>query len=232
MKSTLDEVSLMIDSINIQEGTLFLTENKEVTNNRERIRNNIQSFEELLLRQKDRVKKLEQKLEKDGTKIEGLQKMINLLKQQINQKDEELQSLRSQLEDSKKSIGELRKSVESLSTQNELQEKTISSQDKMINEGFYLVGSKKVLKNMGLVSGGNLLKKSKVNLGNISQDAFTSVDIRNFNQLQIDGKKIKLLSPAPANSYSLSPNGTGYLLKITDATAFWSVSNYLVIQVD
>lgn len=239
LNATLDEISMMMDSITIHEDRLFLANNSsnEVTSSRDVIRNNIRQFELMLNRQKDRVKELEAKLKESGANSSRLEKVIRQMKQQIEQKDNEIAELRSQLDDSRRSIEKLRGHVTRLNTQvsdlnqkNAEQDETISMQDKMINECYYLVASKKELKAMGIVSGGSLFKKSKTNLGNISNSAFTPVDIRQFQSLHVNAKKAKLLSPAPVNSYSFEKDRGGWTLTITDATAFWSVSNYLVIQ--
>ena len=240
MNMTLDEITLMMDSINQSEGNLFLAGGgKEVTNDRERIKNNIHAFESLLARQKEKIKALELKLKDSGANADKLQGVINLMKNQIAQKDQEIASLRSQLADSNRSIAELRnnvatlkENVTTLNQKNAVQKETLEAQDKMINECYYLVAGKKQLKAMGIVSGGNIFKKSKANLSNLPTERFNPVDIRKFRQIHIEGKKVKLLSPAPAGSYTLAEDGNGYTLSVIDATAFWSISNYLVIQAD
>lgn len=241
MNATLDEISLMMDSITIHEDHLFLAGNNsnEVTSNRDVIRNNIRQFEQMLNRQKDRVKELESKLKESGANSSRLEKVISQMKQQIAQKDSEIADLRSQLDNSRRSIEELRGHVTRLSTQvsdlnqkNAEQDEALSRQDQMLNEGYYLVASKKQLKARGIVSGGNLFKKSKANLSNVSTDGFTAVDIRKFQTLNINANKAKLISPAPVGSYTLEKEGSGWTLVIRDASAFWSVSNFLVIQTD
>ena len=102
----------------------------------------------------------------------------------------------------------------------------------LLHQGFVLVATKKELKDMGIRTGGNLFKKSKTNLSNLPTGRFKEVDIRNFNQLKISGKKVSLISPAPASSYSLVQEDSGYRLIINDPSSFWSISNYLVIQAD
>lgn len=248
VNGTLGEISMMMDSINMQENALFLTNNdgKEVHNSRERIKGNIKNFEEMLKRQKARIAELEGKLDDSNTETTHLKNIIQLMKSQIEKKDREIQDLRVQLEKSNKSILELRQNVSSLNaitqtqrsqidSQQETiysQEETLSEQDKKLNQGFVLVANKRELKDMGIRSGGNLFKKSKTNLSNLPTGRFREVDIRNFNQLNIKGQKVTLLSPAPASSYSLINEGSGYRLVINDPVAFWSISNYLVIQAD
>ena len=75
-------------------------------------------------------------------------------------------------------------------------------------------------------------KKSKIKLDNLSREGFRPIDIRRFRSIDIPGKKVKVLTPAPEGSYSLTDNDGSYTLQIIDANAFWSVSNYLVIQAD
>ena len=248
LNGTLSEISLMMDSISYQEETLFLTNNdkNEVRSDRNRIKDNVKSFSEMLQRQKIRITELETKYNDNNKETANLRNVIQLMKKQIEQKDREIQDLKVQLENSNKSVIELQKSVSSLNATNQSQREIISSQeetitsqeealsiqDKMMNEGFYLVASKKELKDMGIKSGGNLFKKSKTNLSNLPTGNFKKVDIRNFTQLTIQGKNVTLVSPAPSSSYSLIREETGYRLSINDPTTFWSVSNYLVIQAD
>ncbi len=248
VNGTLGEISMMMDSINMQEDALFLTNNdgQEVQNSRERIRGNIKNFEEMLKRQKARIAELEGKLDDSNAETAHLKNIIQLMKSQLEQKDLEIQDLRAQLDKSNKNVLELRQNVSSLNaitqTQRsqitsqqetiESQEEALSAQDMMLNQGFVLVASKRELKDMGIRTGGNLFKKSKTNLSNLPTGRFREVDIRNFTQLNIQGQKVSLLSPAPASSYSLIKEGSGYRLVIHDPSSFWSISNYLVIQAD
>lgn len=241
LNATIDEISLMMDSITVHEDGLFLSDgtNKEIVTDRQIIRNHIKAFEQMLARQKERVRVLEEKLKNSGASNAKLQKVIDMMKLQIDQKDKEITELRTQLQDSNRSIEKLqsnvatlKENVTTLNQKNAVQKETLEAQDKMINECYYLVAGKKQLKRMGIVSGGNIFKKSKANLSNLPVERFNPIDIRKFRQIHIEGKKVKLLSPAPAGSYTLAENGKGYTLSVVDATAFWSISNYLVIQAD
>ena len=248
VNSTLGEISLMMDSISLQENALFIINNdkNEVQNRHERIKGNIKNFEDMLKRHKARIAELEARLDGNSKETTNLKNIIQLMKSQIEQKDKEIQNLRTQLEKSNKNVLELRQNVTSLNaiTQTQRsqiaeqqetissQEEALSAQDKMLNQGYVLVATKKELKDLGIRTGGNLFKKSKTNLNNLPTGRFKEVDIRNFKQLNIQGKKVSLLSPAPSSSYSLLKEGSGYKLVINDPTSFWSISNYLVIQAD
>jgi hypothetical protein len=45
-------------------------------------------------------------------------------------------------------------------------------------------------------------------------------------------KKARILTTHPKNSYSLEKVDGQYVIEILDKKAFWSVSNYLVVEVD
>ena len=92
--------------------------------------------------------------------------------------------------------------------------------------------TKKELQAAGLMTKGSLFKKSKANLSGISKEGFKKIDIRHYGGTTIKGKKVQIITPAPANSYSLTENEGTWTLTITNPTAFWSVSNFLVIRAD
>lgn len=83
---------------------------------------------------------------------------------------------------------------------------------------------------MGVIEGGGFLKSSKIKLSNVNISKCSKLDIATFRELPIQSRKVKILSPAPESSYVINRNGDVSKLVITDATAFWSLSNILVIQ--
>lgn len=240
MNAILDEISLMMDSMAVQEGMLFLDGKSEVTNNRMQIKNNVKAFAQLVARQKDKMKEIEERLGKSNASMEKLQKFVSLLKAQIDDKEDEIVMLEKQLDDQTLDIDHLRNSlwradnrIERQRDQIYEQQDIMDAQDKIINECYYLVGTKSQLKDWGILKGGSIFKKSKADMGNVPQDMFHPVDIRDFKTLELQGKNVKLVSPAPDGSYEIVDKGSGnYVLNILDATKFWSVSNYLVVRCD
>lgn len=221
-----------LDSINVQETGIFRKDKESPLPNREQIKRDLTQYRQTLKEQRNRISDLEKQLKEDKKNSSKLSNIINALRTQLQEKETRIAQLEKELENSNMSIAQLQASVSSLNQQNALQEETISTQDKILNECYYLIASKKELKSQGIVSGGNIFKKRKVNLSELSIEQFKAVDIRDFKQIQINGKNVKILSPAPANSYKLNKTEGGYILTVNDATAFWSISNYLVIQAD
>ena len=142
----------------------------------------------------------------------------------------------AQLEQSKLSVEQLTSRIGALTQQTSeqatriaQQEEVMQAQDQIMNEGYIKMGTKKELKEAGLLSGG-FLKKSKVDYSNINLNMFQKIDIREVTSITIPSKSPKILTNVPFSSYNLRHEGQNTILVISDPTAFWSVSNFLIIQ--
>ena len=91
----------------------------------------------------------------------------------------------------------------------------------------------KELKDAGLLVGRGLFSKKKIDNSKLNKELFMKVDIRNFLELPIPAKKIKIMTPEPpATSYVIEKTTSGVILRIQDPTAFWNASSYLIIQIN
>lgn len=226
-----------LDSIAHQEDMLF---NKREGNlDRDQLRKNLQTFEKMLAQQKVRIAHLVDSLGMRGRQIDKLNNLVRHLNEQLDEKNALIQQLRDDLENRNMSIAELNSRVSELTETNvhlservETQARELETQDVVINEGYVKIGTKKALKDGGFLTGG-FLKKTKVNYQDLPKDKFMKIDIRNFREIPINAKKAKILTQMPASSYEFVPDGDGKtILKVKDPTAFWSVSNFLIIQTD
>lgn len=154
------------------------------------------------------------------------------------EKDQVIQSLRADLNNSKKDITQLRSSLSAMSTKASNAEqktkvltKALSKQEEAINECYVKIGTKKQLFSAGLLKGG-FLRKKKVNYEDVDKSKFNAVDIRKFREIQLHSSNPKILTPQPSNrSFHFDESGDGNCtLVITNPTLFWSVSNFLIIQ--
>ena len=117
-----------------------------------------------------------------------------------------------------------------LSQRVEAQVQALKTQTEIINEGFVKIGTKKTLSDLGIITGG-FLKKKKVNPNAIQQGQFMRVDIRYFKEIPLNSGNPKILTQMPTSSYRITQTGKNQsVLSILDPTAFWSVSNYLIVQ--
>ena len=237
----LDAVNASMDSVIDMDGKVLRTLGESSVSRKQQILNNIEAYKQILQRQRERLALLEEKLKANGdvnAKNEKLMKTIGSLKKQLEEKDKAIVELTQELTKRNYDIKTLKGHVEKLNTQvAELQEETkqqeeaLVTQSNMMNEAYVCIGSKKELKEAGLLSGGTLFKKSKLDLSQVNASAFQKIDIRHSKTFKIPGKKVSILTQMPAGSYTITDNGDGTsTLTITNATRFWSVSNYLVVR--
>ena len=246
LNSIISTVSAGLDSIAIQEGILYSGKTRDgVALNRNQIIANINSMAEILKRQREKIQSLQDSLamrsanpNKSSHSIEKLQNVIAFLNKQLAEKDNEIQSLRRDVNSKNKDINQLRTSLSDMRNRAEKAEnrtqvvtQALAKQDEIINECYIKIGTKKQLVASGLLKGG-FLQKKKVNYEDVDKSKFNAVDIRKFREVTLKSNNPKILTPQPSNnSFHFEENGDGTCtLVITNPTQFWSVSNFLIIQ--
>lgn len=230
-----------LDSIALQENILFTNQGRDgVKLDRHQIAANLNHMADILARQRKKIQLLQDSLanRSSSESVERLQKVVEFLNQQLAEKDKVIQSLRADLNNSKKDITQLRASLSDMRTRADRAEKksktlttALSKQDEIINECYIKIGTKKQLSAAGLLKGG-FLQKKKVNYEYVDKSKFNAVDIRKCREISLKSSNPKILTPQPSNrSYHFEESGDGHcVLVITNPTLFWSVSNYLIIQ--
>ena len=227
-----------LDSIALQEGQL-LKNDESPTLNREQIKKNLDSFQQTLKNQRERIDVMEKKLKTNQKYTAHLRSIIATMKQQLAQKDEEIANLRKLVDDKNVDIAKLKENVQTLQQRNEMQagliasqNETIMSKESSLNTVYIKFGTKKELKNAGLLDGG-FLKKTKVDFDKIDKSAFKAVDKRKVGQIDLgEVKKAKVMTPQPEDSYRIDQAGKNMILSITDKEKFWGVYDFVIIQID
>ncbi len=229
-------VSDCLDSIHAQEEGIFRYDKESPTPDRRRLRQALHELQETLKHQRSRIAKLKNDLASGEGETGRLQTIIAAFEQQLEQKNSQIAELITQLEQSNMSVEQLTRRVGKLSqhaseqaTQIAQQEEVLQAQDKAINEGFVRMGTKKELKDDGLLTGG-FLKKTRIDYSNVKLEHFQKIDIREVTRITIPSKSPKILTNVPAGTYTLERDGQNTLLLISDPQRFWSVSNFLIIQ--
>lgn len=242
LNSILNTVASGLDSIAVQEGILYSNKSKDgILLSKDQIAANLNYMSELLSRQRHKIKALQDSLSSKkgvGGSILKMQKVIEFLNTQLSEKDAMIKTLQADLNNKKNDISQLRSTLvsmknksESIEKKNAALSKALSTQDEIINECYVKIGTKKQLMASGLLQGG-FLKKKKINYGEVDKNKFNAVDIRKFREITLKSNNPKILTPLPNNrSYHFEDNGDGTCaLVITNPTQFWSVSNFLIIQ--
>lgn len=240
LESFITSLSQTMDSIYIQENQIVVEGDieKRKLQSRETIINNLKKYQEIIERQKERLKFLENQLiAKNDEMSAKMIRIVSFYKKQLEDKDRTIASLQKNIKENKSNIKSLQTSVSNLlsTTQKQAdalkeQENTLSKQSDMINICYVRIGTKKELKSAGLLSGG-FLKSTKLNNSQLIPGNFKAMDMRECNDILLNSSNAKVLTQMPASSYSIikNDNGTCYL-HINDPNSFWSISRFLVIQ--
>lgn len=211
----------------------------ESSDRRQQIRNDMQVIQQTLQMRRDRLAELEKKIQNSSSNNATLQKSIATLKQQISDQESTIGQLRGELEKAHIHIEQLTANVDSLNTEvasvtaaKDQAEQTATTLTNELNTCYYAIGSKQELKDHKLIQTG-FLRKTKIMPEDFEMNYFTTGDKRTLNSIDLHSRKAKVLTNQPADSYTITdaPNGNK-VLKIQNPARFWSVSNYLVIQVD
>ena len=238
MNLFLDAVNMSMDSVVNMEGNVLRTTGESPLSRKEQIQKNMEAYKLILQQQRERLDILEKKLKDNNAYAGKMQKTIAALKQQLDEKDQAIIKLSEELEQRNFQIEELKDNVDNLNVQvAELEEDSKAKQEEIdekvnqMNEAYVFIGDKNALKKAGLIEGGSLLKKSKLNTSNIDKKLFKKVDIRNVKNFQIPDSKPEVLTQMPAGSYEITKTGNNSSeLTITDPARFWGVSRFLIIR--
>jgi peptidoglycan hydrolase CwlO-like protein len=226
-----------LDSIALQEGQI-LTPGESPALSREQIKKNLDAYKQTLDSQRQRIAELEKKLKNSNANSAQMKTILASLKQQLAQKDEEIAVLRKQVDDQSVDISNLKQNVENLQQRNEMQaglivsqQETIISQDASLHTAYIKIGTKKELKEAGLLTGG-FLKKTKVDFTKIDKSLFKAVDIREVEKIDIPARKAELMTPQPKDSYRIDKVNNNNVLSIINPEKFWGVSDFVIIQIN
>lgn len=240
--SSMNEIQSNLDSIKekemiINEATEGNVELRKPA--KEQIINDINSIYTLLEENKDKLADLRKQLGKSNYQVKELEKMVETLTRQLKQKDQEIAELTETLNQMDIKITALTKNVQRLEEEGEVKSQTIMEQSMEleektieINTAYYIVGSKKELKDANIITseGGFIgIGREKKLADDFDVTKFTQIDIREVSQIMISGKKIELVTSHPTGSYSIGETEDEIILEILNAEAFWKNSKYLVI---
>ena len=205
---------------------------------REQLQNKLNNMSKILEEQRNRLAELENTLKASGSKNKMLQTLVETLRTQIEEKDQMIAQLNEELKNKNADIDKLTIHVNNLTSANTTLTETVAARDQTItqqtdrmNEVYVKIASKSDLKAAGLLSGG-FLQKKKLDPTAIDKNLFQTADKRRFSQVSIPSKKAKVISQMPADSYTLTVEGNNTTLTVTDAAKFWSVTNFLIIQLN
>ena len=219
--------------VDLQSGSL------EGTTPAQKIKEDIRFISEKLQSNREQIAKLEEQLKNSKHNSAQFKKAIANLNAELQAKAEQIETLQTELASKNIRIAELDdavagliQNVADLIAENEVKSATVASQDKALNAGWFVFGTKSELKEQKIIESKFMQKTKVLSDAEFNKDYFTQIDIRTDKEIKLYSKDAELLTTHPAGSYELVKDAKEQLvLKITNPAQFWSVSRYLVILV-
>ncbi|GAB5539516.1 MAG: hypothetical protein Salg2KO_16190 [Salibacteraceae bacterium] len=197
----------------------------------------VESLNNLLEKNQSELDRLMSSMKKNEIKNKELENMMKGMRQRIAQKEEQIDDLMGMLTDKDMKIDEILLRMDSMRIDNiELSEEVIKM-DEELHIVHYIVGEKAELIEKEIITKeGGLLgigATKKLDASNLDQSLFTQVDERELLSVPIYSKKATIITNHPEAAYDLVMDSDGNVetLEIKDRNAFWSASEYLVVEV-
>lgn len=196
---------------------------------KDQIIGDIQAIYNLLEKNKKKVASLSRRLKDSNLKMDELESAVANLTSDLTTKETEIADLKVRLEKMNVDFASL-----NLKYTDEKYESDMKTEK--LNTAYYVVGTTKDLREKGVITkeGGFIGLGRVAELSDkFNQNHFTKVDITLAKEIPVNGKRVKLVTTHPANSYRMVEEDNAIdKIVITDAEKFWSASKYLIITAE
>jgi len=244
--SMMNEIDSNLIEIKKTEGIIssnLSSEGRSKEQKRDDIVASIQTLNELIQKNKKLVGDLDRKYKNSNMKVKELDDQVKLLNTQIEQQSADLLALQNELNKANFQIASLNTELNTVTTEKVQLEQVSAEQVKVIeqqttdlNTAYYISGSYKELKELGVVDkeGGFIgMGANKELVNNFDPGAFTKIDIRDFKELSLNSKSAKIITTHSTDSYTLVEGEKEVEeLVINNPNEFWKSSKYLVVLTD
>ncbi len=244
----IDEIAAIQDSLNAivlgDEGARALATQLEAEKNlsqqsADKAMARISTIRAGVERAKNRIQDLEKQLKESGLKVAGLEKLVRSLRAQVADREvtiakltERVKGLETQVTGLTTKVQENEQTIQQQTATIEDQATKIETARRELGTIYYAIGSKKNLKENGLIVSkggilgiGRTLKPSGV----IDESKFTSMDTDQETVIPIPAHEARILSAQPPASYELQIVGDQMELHILDPKSFRTIK-YVIIM--
>ena len=165
----------------------------------------------------------------------GLRKKLKELDLMLASRDSSISTMKDGLLAKDFQIEQVNQQLTAMELEVAKREAFIEQQTNEMNAAWYVVGTSKELEERGVVtsSGGfiGIGKTAQMN-GDVTNNEFQQVDVRQMTRVPLGVKKAHLVSEHPKDSYRIVEEGDELAyLEIKDPNAFWKLSRYMVVEV-
>lgn len=240
MIGNLEQINQNLDLIRQKQG-LINSPNVEVPSLKERILQNISLINSLLDDNAKKIELLDRQVLDLGKNNKALSRLVKMTRERLQKQEQEILQLKQDLAFEEFKVADLNVMMDEMQVKNEQLESEkenlieINAQyDKDLNKVYFVYGTETELREKEILNPRSLLHKSSLaTTFNKNRSYFSEFDLRSLTEIPLNGKKAKLLTLHPEDSYRIEQSSADYCkIIISDAESFWSVSRFLVVQVN
>ena len=239
--SAMNQIEQNIEKIKSTENTISIQPvGKELADDqRTKINEDMMYLNDMLQANKDELARLKSKIKKSAFRSSELERTILRITKALEEETSKIALLQTELAqkdslivklDTK--VNELGKNVEDLATENKTKESKIKEQDEAIHTAWYVFGTRAELKQQHIVTSDGLFSQQRVLQRDFNKNYFVRIDARNTKSIPLYSSRAKILTSHPKSSYTLEKENGNFVLLIVDTDEFWSISRYLVVEVE
>lgn len=238
---TMNLIELNIEKIKNAENLLSTQPYGQETgiDERNKVNDDLDYINEMLKANREEVNRLRNKLKNSSFKSSELENNLARLTKALDEETLKVRVLEAKITEQDSLINQLSGNIEALSSNideleeiNKVHKTTIEVQDETIHTAWYVYGTRKELREQDIISSEGWFRPTRVLESDFNKSYFVRIDARKTKSIPLYSSRAKILSSHPKSSYTLEKENNNFTLLITDIETFWSVSKYLVIEVD
>jgi chromosome segregation ATPase len=239
--SAMNQIEQNIEKIKETQGVLSTQQVGEEldTDARVKINDDLEYLNQMLQTNKDELARLKERIKRSAFKSDELERALARITKALEEETAKVALLETQLAAKDSLIAELGSTVdnmgqdiENLKTDANSKQSRINEQEETINTAWYVFGTRKELKEQKIITSDGIFSQQKVLQSDFNKNYFVRIDARNTKSIPLYSDRAKILTSHPKSSYTLEKDNGNFVLLITDTKEFWSISKYLVIEVD
>ncbi len=238
---TMNQIELNIEKIRNAEKMISVQPFGEESSidTRNKINEDLAYINEMLRVNRQEISQLKDRLRNSSFRSTELERSIARLSKALEDESLKVKMLESKIAEKEQIISQLSEdvsllegNVEELVAIKEEQQAIIKDQDETIHTAWYVFGTRRELRDQNIITSTGIFRPTRVLESDFNKNYFVRIDARRTRTIPLFSGRARILSTHPRSSYTLEKENNNFILIINDTHEFWSVSKYLVIEVD
>jgi chromosome segregation ATPase len=239
--SAMNQIEQNIEKIKETQGIISTSSSDPELDNdaRVKINDDLVYLNEMLKANKDELARLKKLIKKSAFKSSELERTLSRITKALEEESAKVLLLEAEIIKKDSLIAELGntvdglgKDIEGLKTEVSNKDSKIQEQDETIHTAWYVFGTRKELKEQNIITSEGIFSPKRILQSDFNKNYFVRIDARKTKSIPLYSTRAKILTSHPKSSYTLEKENGNFVLLIVDTEDFWSVSKYLVIEVD